>query len=147
MVNSIVHLSQFFGDGLRKTLDPVIHRILLSVFNEDAYLLLGARVSLPITTRFRFGPEERSTCATACPTFIATSGVIGNSFARPRMPSVPNNCTGVFYRWPNENQPQRHIMRVFRMAHQRTEVCCLMENEEYGVLLRFESYLGDHLQL
>jgi hypothetical protein len=48
-------------------------------------------VSLPITTRFLAGPDDRNTLATAFPMRNETSAVIGNSFTRPRIPSVPNN--------------------------------------------------------
>jgi hypothetical protein len=41
-----------------------------------------------MTTRWRWSPRTKWAPA-ACPTFIAISAVIGPSFVRPLMPSVP----------------------------------------------------------
>src|SRR5437763_1647187 len=56
----------------------------------DSIMYPDSRVSLPITTRWRWSPRRKCAPA-ACPTRSAVSAVIGSILVVPRIPSVPKN--------------------------------------------------------
>jgi len=53
------------------------------------------RVSFPMITRLWLAPDDLSTREMACPVFMAISGVMGYSFAFPRIPSVPKSLVAI----------------------------------------------------
>ena len=82
------------GSGpISRTSMPMLSMPLVSAVSS---MYPETRVSLPITA-FAMPFLFAWICATAFPTLSAISGVIGYSFALPRIPSVPNNLGITLY--------------------------------------------------